>query len=89
MELSHDAAGDGQEFLALASQFHAPRVAIEQPGVELVFGGLDGPAQRRLRDVDAFGGQPEVAQLGHGQEGFQFMYGQGRSHGVQLIMKMH
>jgi aryl-alcohol dehydrogenase-like predicted oxidoreductase len=42
--------------------------AVEEPDAELGLQALDGVAQRRLADVEAFGGTPEVALVGDREE---------------------
>jgi hypothetical protein len=41
---------------------------VHQQGADIGFELLDGPAQRRLGHVQAGGGTPEVALLGHRDE---------------------
>lgn len=50
------------------SQAHATGVALEQHDAELVFQVLDAASQGGLGEVQALGGAPEGALLGHSDE---------------------
>jgi hypothetical protein len=49
-------------------QCHAAAIAVEQPDPHLSLQSADLTAQRRLDDVHACGGAPEVQLFGHGDE---------------------
>jgi hypothetical protein len=57
-----------EEDLARVRELDAAAVAAEQPDAELVLEAGDGLGQRRLGDVEALGGMPEMELLGDGDE---------------------
>ena len=64
--------GGGQNVASLVQkhapgpgQFHRTGVAFQQTHFKFVFQRFDLPAQRRLGQVQALGGAPEIQLLGH------------------------
>ncbi|MCY1453630.1 hypothetical protein D9M71_706370 [compost metagenome] len=73
--VGQQAAGDGQQRLALRGEADAAGGAHQQLAAEGFLQTLDRQAQRRLRQVQAFAGLGEAEGLRHGEEGAQLLDG--------------
>ena len=62
------AGGPAHEDFADRGQAHAPGVALEEGGAQLVFDLLDAAGDRRLGDAEVPSGLAQAAQFGHGQD---------------------
>ncbi|MNN75318.1 hypothetical protein D3C81_1916130 [compost metagenome] len=63
---------------AFGGERHVARVAGEQASAEALFQRLDGQAQGRLRQVQAFTGHGKAQALGHGEKGADLLNGHVR-----------
>lgn len=69
-QLDH-ALGIHQRLAAVRGQRHFARAAVEQAHAEILLQRGDAARHRRLRGVQALGGQAEIFQLGEPDEGFE------------------
>ncbi len=82
VHLAHDDPGVLQQLLAGGRDLHAAAVAVQQPGVQLVFKRLDPHADRRQRQVRPLGGLGQAGGFGDVDE--QAEVGEVEVHGPYI-----